>query len=376
MKTLTKYFLPIIAIFAVATANAQSNSQPENAPIASTLNNPLALTMVIIAAALAIIIAILSNVVGGTAEWFRNKQKQNTSIVIGLLFFTPFSSFAQENNIAATTVVSNTIGGMSSPVFYVLCSVIAVEMFAILMQLYFIKLFLAKEAIAKVAESKKPLAWANWWNKINSFKAFDKEVEIDLGHNYDGIRELDNSLPKWWLYGFYLTIFVGVVYLYRFHYAHTAPSSKEEFEIAIKHAEEEKEKYLAKAANNVDENTVTLLTDIAAIEKGKTNFTTMCAACHGTEGQGGVGPNLTDNYWLNGGSINDIFKTIKYGKPEKGMRSWKDDFSPIQIAQIASYIKNMQGTKPANAKEKQGELFIENNNNKADSSTNKSVAIK
>jgi cytochrome c oxidase cbb3-type subunit 3 len=122
-------------------------------------------------------------------------------------------------------------------------------------------------------------------------------------------------------------------------------------------AEIEKEEYLKTAASKVDENTVTLLTDAAALAEGRKLFSASCSPCHGAEAQGVVGPNLTDDYWLHKGSVKDVFKTIKYGVQEKGMKSWKDDFSPVQIAELASYIKSLHGTKPAGAKEPQGELF-------------------
>jgi cytochrome c oxidase cbb3-type subunit 3 len=209
-----------------------------------------------------------------------------------------------------------------------------------------------------VAVYKEP-AWKRWWVKINSFRSMQEEEAIALDHNYDGIRELDNKLPPWWLYGFYLTIFVAIVYLWRYHVSHTAPLSKEEFTIAMAKAEVEKEEYLAHAANNVDENTVKLLTDGASLEGGKKIFTSVCAACHAADGGGGVGPNLTDDFWLHGGGIKDVFKTIKYGWPEKGMKSWKDDFSPVQLAQLASYVRSLKGTHPATPKEAQGESYKE-----------------
>jgi cytochrome c oxidase cbb3-type subunit 3 len=84
-----------------------------------------------------------------------------------------------------------------------------------------------------------------------------------------------------------------------------------------------------------------------------------CAPCHGNAGEGSVGPNLTDDYWLHGGSVQSIFKTIKYGVPEKGMKSWKEDLSPAQMAQVTSYIKSLRGTNPPNPKEHQGVLYIE-----------------
>ena len=97
-------------------------------------------------------------------------------------------------------------------------------------------------------------------------------------------------------------------------------------------------------------------------------YKTNCAVCHGVNGEGNVvGPNLTDDHWLHKGSIKDIFKTIKYGVPEKGMKSWAADFSPLQIAQLASYVKSLHGSNPPNAKEKQGELFAESDGMVVDS---------
>ncbi|MGN6542225.1 MAG: c-type cytochrome, partial [Ginsengibacter sp.] len=119
--------------------------------------------------------------------------------------------------------------------------------------------------------------------------------------------------------------------------------------------EEQIKAYMASSANKIDENTVTVL-EGADVEAGKKIFTTTCSPCHGADGGGVVGPNLTDNYWLHGGTIHDIFRTIKNGVPEKGMKSWKDDFTPKQIAQIASFITTLKGTKPANPKEPQGDL--------------------
>jgi cytochrome c oxidase cbb3-type subunit 3 len=224
--------------------------------------------------------------------------------------------------------------------------------------LYNLKVLLAKESVAK-AKTKPAFSFSKWWEKANKLRPIQEEANIDLGHDYDGIRELDNRLPPWWLYGFYCCILFAVIYLYRFHVAHTAPLPKEELQIAMNIAAAEKEAYLKNAANNVNENTVTYLTDPASLEDGKKIFTTICMACHQADGGGNVGPNLTDKYWLHGGSIKDIFKTIKYGWPEKGMKSWEDDYSPLQIAHIASYVKSLQGTKPAKPKEPQGTLYEE-----------------
>jgi cytochrome c oxidase cbb3-type subunit 3 len=200
----------------------------------------------------------------------------------------------------------------------------------------------------------------NWWNRMNRLKPVEQEASLDLGHDYDGIRELDNRLPPWWLWGFYITIVFAVVYFWRFHVSHTAPLSAEEYQIAVKKAEADQREYLKHAANLVDENTVKLLTDAADINAGKSIFQQNCTPCHGGAGEGNtVGPNLTDDYWLHGGSIHDVFRSIKYGWQEKGMKSWKDDFTPSQIAQIASFVKSLHGSNPPNPKPPQGELYKE-----------------
>jgi len=260
---------------------------------------------------------------------------------------------------AAKEIVITTIGGLSKSTFYALTAVVVLELIVLFTLVFQLRTFLAiDKPVVEVAEAEaKEPWWITTWNKMNSFKP---ETEVtDTGHNYDGIKELDNNLPKWWLYGFYVCIIFAFVYIYRFHISHSGLSSEQEFQTEMAKADLEKEQYLKSAANKVDETTVTLLTDAASLAEGKKLFGTNCSPCHGADGQGVVGPNLTDDYWLHKGGIKDIFKTIKYGVQEKGMKSWKDDFSPVQLAEIASFIKSLHGTKPAGAKEPQGELFSE-----------------
>jgi cytochrome c oxidase cbb3-type subunit III len=372
------FLLPMLVAGSVASAQ-----QTQGAPAPSIWDNPLALTMLAIIFVLLLVIALLANVVLGTARLHFDKQKKKNNaaqiITAVALFLLPMIGSAQETAEAVAPAGPTSIGGLSATTFWLLSTVIAVEFLVIIVMGLFVKSFLAKEKLAvTIAEGttvEKPSSFKVSWDKLNSFKPMEQEANIDLGHNYDGIRELDNRLPPWWLYGFYVTILVGCIYLWRYHIAETAPLSKQEFEIAMKHADEEKAAYLAKAANNIDENTVTLITDKAAIDAGKTNFVQMCAPCHGKSGEGVVGPNLTDDYWLNGGSIKDIFKTIKYGRPEKGMKSWQDDYSPVQIAQLASFIKSLHGTNPANAKDKQGDLYKEGGTPAQDTATAKKDVV-
>ena len=363
-------------------------------PKKSSMSDPAVLIIVIIMLVLLLIIGLLANVVAGAAGYYRNKQKEEaqqkesgsatatTTIVAALLFFAS-PLYAQDANTTNITQPSSNIGGLSDMAFYLMTSVIVIEVLVIFVLLYQLRIFLRKEKIKIIADTvARPNRWALLWTRLNSFRSPEQEADMDLGHDYDGIRELDNRLPPWWLYGFYLTIVFAGIYLWRFHVSHTAPLSGEEYQIAVKQADEQRAIYLSKAANNVDETTVKLLADELSITSGKNIFVQTCAACHGKSGEGIVGPNLTDDYWLHGGSVGDVFKTIKYGWPEKGMKSWKDDFSPVQIAQLTSYIKSLHGSNPPNAKDKQGELYQDNvetvpkNNSDSGTVKNKITAIK
>lgn len=186
----------------------------------------------------------------------------------------------------------------------------------------------------------------------------EKEEDIMFDHAYDGIHELDNKLPPWWVAMFYITIAFAVVYIGYFHFSDYGMGSREVYAQEMIEAEEAVAAYLASQAEQIDETNVTALTDEAAISLGKSIYTANCVACHGVYGEGGVGPNFTDQYWLHGGDIKDLFKTIKYGVPEKGMISWKSQLRSGDMQKVASYILTFQGTNPPNPKEPQGELYV------------------
>lgn len=196
--------------------------------------------------------------------------------------------------------------------------------------------------------------WKNWMQKQNYTVALEDEEDIMLDHEYDGIRELDNHLPPWWKGLFYACIAFAIVYIALYEITGTFPTQTEEFEIKMAVAAKEVEAYKKTQANNIDEtNAKFVKDDAAAIGAGKAIFTKNCATCHGQKGEGGIGPNVTDEYWLYGGDVKGIFKTIKYGA-KNGMKSWKKDLKPEEIQNVASFILTLQGTKPANAKEPQG----------------------
>ena len=369
-----KIMLPIALVL---TSTASLWAQGPKAP--SSLSNPFVLILSLVIVALAIIIAFLAKLVINSAFIKLNKDKKSLSgsglasviTIVGLL--SSFSLFAQDKAAADSTAkgaasLSSSLNGVSETAFYLLGSVVFLEVLIIVILLFVLRAFLLVEKKAVVyatTNTVAPESKLNWWDNLNRFKPIHEEADIDLGHDYDGIRELDNKLPPWWLYGFYCCILFACIYLWRSQVSHTAPSSKEEYEMSVAKADAEKAAYLEKSANNVDENTVKLLTDEANLAPARKTFQTVCAACHLPNGAGNVGPNLTDDYWLHGGSIKDVFKTIKYGWPDKGMKSWKDDFSPIQIAQLASYVKSLHGTNPPNGKAPQGTLYKEEGSNEA-----------
>lgn len=185
----------------------------------------------------------------------------------------------------------------------------------------------------------------------------DKEEEVATDHEYDGIRELDNNLPPWWLFGFYISIAFAVIYLLRYHVFQSAPLSAEELKIELAEAKAAEEEYLKTAANLVDESNVVALSEESRLLAGGEIFMKNCAVCHANDGGGGVGPNLTDDYWIHGNDISDVFKTVKYGVPAKGMIPWKDQLSAGEMQEVSSYLLTLVGTTPANPKEAQGDLM-------------------
>lgn len=205
---------------------------------------------------------------------------------------------------------------------------------------------------------------ANLWLKkllkswTNS-KPMEEEQEIVLDHNYDGIRELDNSLPPWWKYLFYASIVFAVVYLVRFEVL-DGDNQIVEYNNAVAEAQAELNKYKATAPDLISAETVTLLTDAKDLNRGKAVFNLNCASCHLGDGGGSIGPNLTDEYWILGGGIKNVFTTISNGgRDGKGMIAWKSTLKPADIAKVSSYVISLVGTTPATAKVAEGDKWVQ-----------------
>lgn len=179
-------------------------------------------------------------------------------------------------------------------------------------------------------------------NILTKAVAIEDEESILLDHEYDGIRELDNVLPPWWVWGFYFTIAFAVIYILRYHVIKSAPLQDQAYKIEVASANKEIDAYKKNAGMNIDENNVTLLIDQADLDKGAQIFTDNCVVCHNPNGEGNIGPNLTDKYWIHGGDIKSIFKTIKYGVDGKGMPEHESKLNPIQLQEVASYVKSLK----------------------------------
>lgn len=222
---------------------------------------------------------------------------------------------------------------------------------------------LDEEAKARFLAEKENAYQFKWikktYIKLLGQKPIEEEGEIILDHNYDGIKELDNSLPPWWLWGFYATIVFAAIYLVRYH-IFDGDTQIDELETELAEARLEVEAYKKTAVDLVDVNTVVALTDADALSTGKSIFETNCVACHMADGGGGIGPNLTDKHWILGGGIKNVFRTISEGgRSGKGMIPWKAQLKPSQIAKVASYVLTFEGTTPANPKVAEGDIWVD-----------------
>lgn len=356
-----KLFFIVFFMMTFTNIFAQDAATVATTPVASQTSmwsSPLFWVFVFaIGALLLVIVAIGSVLVGLVNNKISEKFGKGAAIIAIALMFASGSSYAQD--AAATTAtdkvaVEAVIGGLDPNTVIILSVVVFIELFVIIYLYSILQKMLVALGYKEAKESS--WSWKSISKKMTNAIPLERESEVATDHNYDGIIELDNSLPPWWVYMFYGTIAFGFVYVFYFHFL-DGPSQADEYNKEIELASLKKTEMLKQTAGKVDENTVTLLTEAADIAKGKSSYITKCAACHGQAGEGGVGPNLTDDYWIHGGNISSIFKTIKYGVQEKGMIAWEAQMQPLEMQQVSSFIMSLKGTNPANGKAPQGDLY-------------------
>lgn len=315
----------------------------------------LAVVQVIFILSLSGIMRTMSN----AGAWAKRKPGSGgrAAILVPLFLLTAGSANAQAYKGGSST--------MSSYELFWLLLVVNVLLFILMLaQLNLLrgltKVVTGVEDSAMSAAPKGP-TWADkLMAKLTRQVSVEREQDILMHHEYDGIRELDNVLPPWWVWLFYGSIIWSVVYLFGVHVADFIPDQRTEYVTEMTEAKADVAAYMATMKSVVDENTVTLSTEPADLASGAAIFNQYCTPCHGADAAGSetsVGPNLTDSYWLHGGGVKNVFATIKNGVPEKGMISWKAQLKPVEIAAVASYILSLQGTGPATQKAPQGDVW-------------------
>jgi len=367
LQNLTHKKITVTVLFLLISFTMLAQDAAAAKPV--TLGTNLsALLLVITIVFLAFVIWALGQVLIALSRQLLEKDKPLIKVaaiaVVLILSMLSQTVLAQTTAAAdeAATVVSN-YGGLSANTFYFLAAVVLTEIFAITFLYFSIRRInselLPEKAVAAFKDSKLSALWARLDKKLFT-KAIPIEHEADalLDHNYDGIQELDNALPPWWKYGFIITIGFAFVYLLNFHVFGNGKNPTEEYQAEMNNAQIQKEVYESKNKDRIDEEHVSMA-DATGIKSAEVNYVANCVACHGAKGEGGVGPNLTDDYWLHKGSLNDIYHTLKVGYPDKGMQSWASKFSPKEMSQLASYVKTLKGTNPPNGKVPQGDILTE-----------------
>ncbi|MCS7018674.1 MAG: c-type cytochrome [Cytophagales bacterium] len=254
----------------------------------------------------------------------------------------------------ATTAASNTLPISDNEkiiitVFAAFIMLIGAAIVALLTQLISLQRALEGKTAPQPAVKRIPELGKGILSDIRGLFSGIANNETMEGHSYDGIQELDNGMPPWLAYFFYVTIVFGIVYMLNYHVFQFSDLQEAEYQAEVAQA-------ALRYGNSKDRVKVQIVqvTDKAQLENAKKVFAQNCVACHGKALEGGVGPNLTDKFYLHGGQLADIFHVIREGVPAKGMIAWKGKLSDEEILQLASYIKTMEGSNPPNAKAPQG----------------------
>jgi len=259
-----------------------------------------------------------------------------------------------------------------------LYTVILMVTILIILHAVFVPLLYPEKTPEEIAQSKNEVKVKSivtiLADKFSGLKPIEEEQDLLMSDNYDGIRELDNNIPPWFNILFYGSMIFAVIYMLNFHVLKTGKLPLEEYSDEV-YAAELKRNELIRTGAFINEESVELDNDPESILMGKQIFVANCVPCHGNNAEGTVGPNLTDEFWIHGGGIKNVFKTVKYGVPVKGMIAWQNILNPKSIQQVSSYLISLKGTAPAFGKAPEGEKYLDQNGS-ADSTSVKDDSLK
>jgi cytochrome c oxidase cbb3-type subunit 3 len=308
---------------------------------------------------LTVILIIAIIVMAGTlmtlmkSDYFKNKLKEISKNTNSLILIITTGSLLMSNNAHALNYIGPGEGEKDGPWLLVnttdLLALLVIDIILLVVVLYLRHLFgqmisMVRPKAEKIEEVPALVSLKKVNQVLTDAVPIEEEHKILMEHEYDGIQELDNNLPPWWVWGFYATIVFSFIYLINYHILGVSDLQIKAYDKEIKVAEKEVQAYLNKMAMNVDETSATLLTDASDLSAGAGIFAANCVACHKTKGEGEIGPNLTDNTWIYGYDIKDVFKTVKNGTAN-GMPEHSSKFNPVQIQQVASYVLSLPAAK-------------------------------
>lgn len=360
MKSLIKYLKPSLTMLLVLLGTTLL-SQQTTALVEEEIDRPiyedlgmsptlLASIMVIFTAVLVGFVISLAGSTRNILEYKRSKLKDGLKMILVLagLFVAP-NLFAAE----AAAAPSQYLISFSDTAFW---TFLTLDIILVMIILYLTGV--VRGVLSEYKVPSKMNVFARWNKTMTDAVPIESESSILLDHDYDGIKELDNNLPPWWKYGFYITIVWGVIYLFYYNVFNVGMLQEQEFLAEMEDGERAVAEYKKAHPVLITADNVTLLEDDASISKGQQVYTQYCQTCHMEKGRGGAGPNLTDNSWIYGNDIKTVFTTVSEGT-KNGMAKWSDIISAEDIQAVASYVLHFDPVLPPEGKQPEGKVIAE-----------------